>query len=51
MTTKVHSRRRQYMSDEGDGCGNVIDPPRKLVIRNRDELAAALNDAVGYGGS
>lgn len=41
--------RREYMSDEGNGCGNVIDPPTKLNISNRKALALALNNAMGYG--
>jgi hypothetical protein len=41
--------RREYMSDRGNGCGNVIDLPEKLVIRNRRELAYKLDDAMGYG--
>lgn len=40
--------RRDYMSDAG-GTGGVIDPPKKIIIRNRRELAYKLNDAMGYG--
>lgn len=53
FTTKreADEARREYMSDEGNGCGNVIDAPKKLIIRNRKDLARALDDAMGYGAS
>lgn len=41
--------RNEYMSDRGNGCGNVIDPPEKLTIKNRRQLARALDAAMGHG--
>ena len=46
---EADAARREYMSDEGNGCGNVIDPPEKVIVRNRRELAYKLDDAMGYG--
>lgn len=47
----ANAARREYMSDQGNGCGNMIDPPEKLLVRNRKDLAKRLNDATGWGAS
>lgn len=40
---------RDYNNAPGDHLKS--EPPEKLVIVNREQLAAALNDAMGYGGA
>jgi hypothetical protein len=46
---EAEARHREWMeAHEG-----IYDPPtlERLVIKDREALAAALNDAMGYGGS
>jgi hypothetical protein len=42
--------RRAYINGLPKGAP-IPDPPEKLTIKNREDLARCLNDAMGYGAS
>jgi hypothetical protein len=46
---EADARRLEYMK----GIEGIyeVDFPERIVIKNRKQLAEALNDAMGYGGS
>jgi hypothetical protein len=48
---EADEHRREYLTSDFDGKSSTVDPPKKIAVRNRAELAAALNDAMGYGAS
>ena len=41
--------KREYESDEGTSAGNIAGGPDKIIVRNREQLAALLDDTMGYG--
>lgn len=50
--TEAEARVREWIAWNREAGNREARPPiERIVIRNRDDLAAALNDAMGYGAS
>jgi hypothetical protein len=50
FATKAEAERakKEYQSDDG-GAGNIAGGPFRVVVRTRQQLADALDEAMGFG--